>query len=215
MVLSFLLDINIQKFEPERLRWPCLSYFFFISQSFSCVSKQTYVKHAVAQSSLFCIAVHRSTALMFISLHSFKQASEYTRHASFVRPRSWNLSLIPGIKLYQNSTSKTETKEVEIQDNTPQRFANFLLIDRWSTKKNDACTIRQALLRKHDTLRICLKQRKREIFLLGMILKGLSGSISRAQQFTSLHHELVYSLVKLSISAQWWLWETSIKMSLS
>lgn len=75
--------------------WGKLEYLTSSSSlTFHVFLKQTYVKHAVAQSSLFCIAVHRSTALMSISLHSSKQASEYTRHASFVRPRSWNLSLI-------------------------------------------------------------------------------------------------------------------------
>ena len=54
----------------------------------------THVKHAVIQSSLFCMACQRSTTFRFISLHKATQASEYRRQVSLVRTISLSIVLL-------------------------------------------------------------------------------------------------------------------------
>lgn len=54
----------------------------------------THVKHAVIQSSLFCMACQRSITFRFISLHRPTQASEYRRQVSLVRTISLSIVLL-------------------------------------------------------------------------------------------------------------------------
>lgn len=63
-----LIKWRIGTFEPFHLR--------------DIIRDHTHVKQTSSQSSLFWIADHRSMALIFISRHSSKHASEYIRHDS-------------------------------------------------------------------------------------------------------------------------------------
>lgn len=54
----------------------------------------THVKHAVFQSSLFCMACQRSTTFRCISLHRATHASEYRRQVSLVRTISLSIVLL-------------------------------------------------------------------------------------------------------------------------
>jgi hypothetical protein len=70
------------------------SYWLLIQAGDKNKQQTTHVKHAVIQSSLFCMACQRSTTFRFISLHKAMQASEYRRQVSLVRTISLSIVLL-------------------------------------------------------------------------------------------------------------------------
>ena len=120
---------------------------------------QTYVKHAVNQSSRVWSAVQRSTTLTSISWHSSTSASEYFCHDSFVRPNLSNLLLVlkqvnkTGTMLELN-TNRTAWKETQTNIREPCKFTDFRLIYWRSTEKDYACLLWKALLNENHSVRI-------------------------------------------------------------
>lgn len=65
-----------------------------LSRPATTANRWTHVKHAVIQSSLFCMACQRSTTFRCISLHRATHASEYRRQVSLVRTISLSIVLL-------------------------------------------------------------------------------------------------------------------------